>query len=259
MLSLVALLALSNDVLATPAVGTTPTLEPTAPGFVLDDKKEPPKGWTGSVALSASKSSGNTDKNTAGATANAENRTDDDRWTLQFLWNYSDEKGVGVTARRTYGQVKYDRFLSKKLYAFGVVSGENDFAAALDLRTTIGAGVGYQFREDTEWKISGEAGLAYVDENFSTAGDDKDFLAARLAYKADWTINTKWAVGQWAEVFPSLEDKEDVSARVDTHLKLALTEKMFAQLQHIYTWDNTPATGADRVDELYLLSLGWSF
>src|SRR5689334_15063521 len=121
MLSLVALLALSNDVLATPTPATTPApetaaaLEPSAPGFVLDDAKEPPKGWTGSVAVSASKSSGNTDKNTAGATANVENRTEHDRWTLQFLWNYSDEKGVGVTARRTYGQVKYDRFLSKKL------------------------------------------------------------------------------------------------------------------------------------------------
>jgi putative salt-induced outer membrane protein YdiY len=257
MLTVVALMALSSADARTEAL-----VETVAPGFVLakeDPPAPPPKGWTGSVAVSASKATGNTDKTTAGATGQAERRGDDDRWTVQLVWNYSDEKGIGVTQRRTYGQVKYDRFFDKKRYGYGVVSAENDFNAALDLRTTVGVGLGYQFREDEEWKLSGEAGLSYVDENFETSSDDQDYLAARLAYKADWKIDEKWSVGQWTEVFPSLEDRDDVSARVDTHAKLVLTEKMFAQLQHIYTWDNTPATGADRVDELWLLSLGWSF
>jgi uncharacterized protein DUF481 len=56
-----------------------------------------------------------------------------------------------------------------------------------------------------------------------------------------------------------LKDKEDVNARVDTHLKLMLTKSMFAQFQWLFTWDNTPATGAERADDLYLVTLGWSF
>ena len=48
-------------------------------------------------------------------------------------------------------------------------------------------------------------------------------------------------------------------ARLDTHGRVNLTDKMFAQLQWIMTWDNTPSTGSDRVDDLYLFSLGWSF
>ncbi|MBK7877411.1 MAG: DUF481 domain-containing protein [Planctomycetes bacterium] len=251
--------------LATAPLAATPAVD-AASGFELastqDQAAAAPaeRKWTGTVGISASMSNGNTDKTTLGAAAQAENRGENDRWTAQLIWNYADEKGGGVTQRRTYGQVKYDHFLNKELYAYGLVSGENDFNAALDLRMTLGAGVGYQFREDKSWKISGEGGLSYVDESFSTAGDDQNYIAARLAYKADYTSDDgKWTAGQWGEILPSVEDMSDVSARIDTHARVTLTEKMFAQAQHIYTWDNTPATGADRVDELWLLSLGWSF
>ena len=236
-----------------------------APAAATEDKKEEPplapgeRRWSGSIAFSASSSSGNTDKNTIAATAQAEGRAEKDRWTGQLLWKYADEEPLGVTERRTYGQIKYDRFLNKKLFAYGVASGENDYSAALDLRGTIGAGLGYQFREDAEWKISGEAGVSYVDEDFDGSVDDSEYVAARLAYKVDTTISEKWTAGQWGELLPSLENSDDVSGRFDTHARFNFTDKMFAQFQWVYTWDNTPATGSDRVDEIYLLSVGWSF
>ena len=34
---------------------------------------------------------------------------------------------------------------------------------------------------------------------------------------------------------------------------------MLAALTHIIDYDNTPATGAERVDNRVLLSIGWSF
>ncbi len=61
------------------------------------------------------------------------------------------------------------------------------------------------------------------------------------------------------ELIPSLENSDDVGARVDTHAKVTLSEKLIGQLQWLYTWDNTPATGAERVDNLVLLTLGWTF
>lgn len=261
LVSLLAVAAPESAASSQPTDAAAPLVQPITAAAAEDAPPLAPgeRRWSGSVALSASKASGNTDKNSVAASAQTEGRAEDDRWTGQLQWNYADEKGIGVTQRHTYGQVKYDRFFDKKLYVFGVLSGENDFAAALDLRTTLGAGVGYQFREDKEWKISGEAGLSYVDENFDGSADDQDFLAARLAYKADTTLSEKWTAGQWGEIFPSVEDTEDTSARIDTHARVNLSDKMFAQFQWIFTWDNTPATGADRVDELYLLSLGWSF
>jgi hypothetical protein len=34
---------------------------------------------------------------------------------------------------------------------------------------------------------------------------------------------------------------------------------MFAQVQWVMDWDNTPASGAERVDSLFLLTVGWKF
>jgi putative salt-induced outer membrane protein YdiY len=243
-------------------------VEPARPGFDLsanlsaaspDDVKPEEYGkWHGSVTFGATSASGNTDRFTAALGANAVNRREKDRRTFDLLWNYAEEEGT-ITQRRTYASGKYDYFVDKKLYYLGQASLENDMNAKLDLRAIAGAGAGYQFREDDIWKLAGEAGLSYVDENYDGSSDDAEFIAARLAYKADWTPNKAWAVGQATQLYPSLEDNDDITARVDTHAKVTLTEKMFAQLQWIYSWDNTPATGAERVDNLFLLMIGWTF
>ena len=214
--------------------------------------------WTGSVTLGATYADGNTDRRTASAVVGAEYRREKDRTTVGVLWNYAQEK-AGVTDRKTQGRIKYDYFFTKKMYGLVQASGENDYAASLDLRTTIGAGLGYQFEDTPTWKLAGELGLAYVNENFDGSANDNEFLAARAAYNWAYTPNDKYNVSQVAEIFPSLENGEDVNARVDTKGRMNLTAKMFASLEWVYQWDNTPPAGNSRNDSLVMLGLGWSF
>lgn len=243
--------------------------EPAPPGFDLsvnsfaapaadEIKPEDLDVWHGSVSLGATIATGNTERTTFAASGKAENRREKDRRSAELLWNYTEEDD-SVTERRIFALGKYDYFVNEKRYWFGQLSGEYNKAAFLDLRVIIAGGLGHQFREDEKLKFGGEVGLAYVDEDYEVNADDGEYIAARLAYKADWNPDEKWNLGQTTELFPSLEDSDDISARVDTHAKLALSEKMFAQVQWLYTWDNTPATGAERVDNLFLLMLGWSF
>jgi putative salt-induced outer membrane protein YdiY len=238
-----------------------------APGFDLSAPAAPPADgpppeeigkWKGSVAIGATIANGNTNQKTASATADVHLRRERDRTTFGLLWNYSREEGV-TTQRRTLATAKYDYFFTKKFYGLVNASGESDLNALLDLRLIFGLGAGYQFIEDEHWNVNGEAGLSYVDENYKVDASDAEFLAARFAYKVEYKVDDKWSAGQGAELYPSLEDKDDVNARVDTHAKVMLTDKMFAQAQWLFTWDNTPAAGAKRTDNLYLLALGWSF
>ena len=214
--------------------------------------------WTGAVALGATYSDGNTDRRTASATGDAEYRRERDRITLGVLWNYADESRV-LSDRKTQARAKYDYFFTKKFYGLAQASGEADYAAAIDLRTTIGVGLGYQFAESETWKLNGEVGLSYVDADYFGTVDDDSYTAARAAYSWDWKPNDKYNVSQMAEIFPSLEDGDDVNARVDTKGRMNLTAKMFAQIQWLYQWDNTPATGKVRNDNLVVFGLGWSF
>jgi putative salt-induced outer membrane protein len=251
------------------AAAVDPLLAPEPAGFdlslnsfaepALEDVKPEEYGkWHGSLAAGATFANGNTDRTTFNASAKAVNRREKDRRTGEFLWNYAEEED-SITERRVYALGKYDYFVNEKLYYLGQLTGESNDSADLDLRIITSAGAGYQFSNEERWKFAGEAGLSYIDEDYSGTADDDEFVAARLAYNADWKPDDKWAFGQKTEVFPSLEDSDDVTARVDTNAKLMLTEKMFAQLQWILTWDNTPPSGASGTDSLFLIMLGWSF
>jgi putative salt-induced outer membrane protein YdiY len=262
------LLAVVMTTLASPDLANAPIplpfLSEVAPGFDLAPAAAdgpPPEEldkWKGSVTVGVTYADGNTNRKTGSATANVSKRREKDRTTFGFLWNYAKEDGT-TTDRRTIATAKYDYFLSKKAYALAQASAEGDLAAQLELRAIVGVGAGYQFVEDEKWKLSGEAGLSYVDENYKDNTADADFIAARFAYNVDYKPNDTWQVGQTGEIYPSLEDTDDVSARVDTHGKLMLTKSMLAQLQWLFSWDNTPATGAERADNLVLLTVGWSF
>jgi putative salt-induced outer membrane protein YdiY len=213
--------------------------------------------WEGAATLGISLTEGNTDITTASATVDASKKLEKERYTLGLSWNYSEESGE-VTQRKTYGKGQYDRFVSEKLYWLVQASAEADDAAGVDLRTTVGAGAGYQFADGEKWKLSGEGGLSLFNEDFEDGTGD-EYLAARLAYNWAYVMSEQWSFEQVGTVFPSLEDSDDIYSRIDTRAKVTLTENMFAQAQWIWDWDNTPAEGNDRSDHLVLVTLGWSF
>ena len=209
------------------------------------------------MSVGAIVSTGNNETRSASATGDAVYRREKDRTTLGAFWNYQDDD-TGVIKRQTKGSAKYDYFFTPKTYALAQTSAENDYSADLNLRFIIGSGLGRQFIENTEHKFSAEAGLSWFDENYYNS-QDANYLAARAAYTWDWNIDKDWTLFNAGAIYPSLEDSQDVYANLDTRLKVVLTEKMFAQAQWVMDWDNTPATGKDRLDNRYLLTIGWSF
>ena len=63
---------------------------------------------------------------------------------------------------------------------------------------------------------------------------------------------------------PSLESRDELSGISDTKLRGKMSEGMFAQLQWIVDYDNTPLADASgnpntRVDHQIFLSVGWTF
>jgi putative salt-induced outer membrane protein YdiY len=232
--------------------------------FVAQDAPQPAKNvWTGSVAVGATYQDGNTDARSANANALAEYRGEDDRWTVNGYWNYGETKDQAtndyvLTSRKAGLGVKYDYFLSEKLYAFANAGIETDKLADLQRRTFLGAGFGYQWQETDTLKWGSEAGAGYFDET-RYESEDSDYIAARLANNIDWKINDKSSVIHLLTVFPSLEDADDVYSRSDLRFKTALTAAMFAQIQWVWDYDNTPAAGKDRNDNTVTLGLGWSF
>ncbi len=259
-------LLLLGTVAPVAAVDTVPaTLDPRPlASFVAEDAPKPvTHKWTGSVAVGATYQTGNTDTRAVNANAQAEYRGDDDRWTANGYWNYGDTKDqvtneYELNARKAGLGVKYDRFLSKQLYAFVNAGVETDRLADLQRRDFIGVGVGYQWKEDETLKWGSEIGAGYFNET-RYVSEDSEYISARAANNVDWKINDKSSLANTLAIYPSLESADDVFGRSDTRFKTSLTDTMFLQLQWVWDYDNTPATDKDRNDHTITLGLGWSF
>ena len=233
-----------------------------APTAVQDEPAEPElPDWTGSITAGAKYTGGNTETSSVNVQFDAERRDEMDRWTFKAWWNYGEQKIDGdteITVRNEGGFVKYDYFATEKLYYLGIAGAEADSLAGLDLRWYAGAGLGYQFLESEETSLLAEAALTYFVEEFDD-GTDQESVALRLAYSVSHQLTETTRFEQDLVMFPSLEDIEDFYGKLDTRVQTNLTDSMFAQLQNIIDYDNTPSSGKERLDNQVLLTLGWSF
>ena len=253
------------------ATHAVPATEPTTPVESLptlaqEAAKADPK-WTGAFNLGAQMTNGNSDTRNANSSFDAVYAREKDRVTLGFLWIYTETKTVdavtgskdwNLTDRKTSGRGKYDYFFSQKTYGYGQLTAENDYQQQLKLRWTAGAGIGHQFVDDADFKFATELGATHFDNDYYAAKDDS-YVAARVAANTLWVPSKTWTIQHTLELFPSVEDIEDFYGRSDLKATATLSESMLAQLQWIMDYDNTPPAGNDRVDNRYLVSIGWKF
>ncbi|MEQ1894840.1 MAG: DUF481 domain-containing protein [Planctomycetota bacterium] len=216
--------------------------------------------WSGALSLGATWTAGNTETTTVNGNFNAQRRGEKDRWTFDAYSNYGKtDPGNLTTSNNHGGGAKYDYFASTKLYYYGQGQTKVDHVADLDLRYILGAGAGYQWVESEKTKWGTELGLSYVDEDFEDDTADADFVAARVASNLAHQISKSASFEQIAEAFPSLEDSEDVVAKIDNRLKLNITGKWIAQIQYVLDFDSSTPNFVKEADHRVVLSLGWSF
>ncbi|MEM7164889.1 MAG: DUF481 domain-containing protein [Planctomycetota bacterium] len=221
----------------------------------------PPLRQKGNFVAGARITDGNTRTKSANASAFYEARTETTRLTLDAAWNYAQNKD-GVTARNTTGGMKYDYFFDERLFGYVNARLKGDSFADLNLRSTIGAGVGYQFLDraldNGPADFYEEIGVTYVNDDFDMARDD-DYASLRISGRYERDINENMQFFHFHEILPGLEDADDISVDTQTGIRVNLMGNFYANAQVNYFWDNTPAAGTNRTDTEYLFGIGYSF
>ena len=214
--------------------------------------------WKGRVNAGASKTNGNTKNQAFNVDAEAQGRGAKDRITLSAEYNRESSSGADTVDNARLA-AQYDRFISKKWFLYLQGSGERDDFEDLNLRTTIGAGAGYQVIDTDLTQLSIEGGPTYVNEDFQTAAD-QDFISARWAVKFDHFIFDKFAqLFHNHEGLVSLENTSDVLIRSKTGVRIPIRDNWNATAQVNLDWDNVPAPGRKKTDTKYILSLGYNW
>lgn len=217
----------------------------------------PPARLTGNVSLGSGWQSGNTDRATLSASADAVVRAERSRFGVRFLFNYAEENDE-VTTRNLFGAMKYDYFFTKKFYGYLGVEMLKDRFKDLDLRTVVGPGVGYQIWDDPGKFFLVEAGLAYFSEDRRIAEDDS-WVAARLAGEFRYAIFERLTFSDRLELYPSLKNSDDFNLRNEAAILSPLAAGWSLKLSHILEYDNDPPADVSKTDQYWTLGLQYSF
>ena len=242
------------------------------PAPLLQEEDASAPEWEGSVTLGASTSTGNTEVSSVTAGVDASRATEAETWKVQFNSVFNQEQNAGVstiTQRRNELNLKYEHNLSERLYAYGTAGAMSDFKAQLDLRSGAGAGAGYKILTGDAWTLDGELGLTYLNELFAEDAatglqDRNEYLAAHAGYLTQWKdADERMKFSHRGDLYPAIDGGDDGDSpgfyRLDTTLRMNVTESFFTQFQWLFTRTEVPQAGKKKNDNLFLMTVGWGF
>ena len=225
----------------------------------LSDRVRPRVRYTARLNAGLSQERGNTDADNFYVNAELIARSSKQRFT--FGGETSNQKSDGVNTAeswRAFG--KYDYFFSPKWFLYASSLFENDRFADLNLRTTLGAGAGYQIFESDALNLSIAFGPSYVNEDFIVAAND-DFAAGQ------WILNYDQSFfDRLFQLFHSdlatvgLENADKWQIKTRQGLRFHLYKGLTWTFQYNYDYNNDPSPDADsKWDSRLLFLLGYEF
>ena len=217
----------------------------------------PPVKWIGSITVGANDQTGNTHRNGASIAIAASRKTETDKFSLGYQFNYAKENG-SVTARNHYGFLHYDYFFTKKFYGYLGTELLSDTFRDLKLRVAVGPGVGYQIWDDPIKSFSVEAGLSYIHESHETRSDE-DFLSARIGGNFRYNIAKLIIFSDGLIIYPRL----DYAGRYLLHNEAALSAPLGSvwalRFANIIDRDSNPSPGRAKDDIQWILGMQYAF
>ena len=164
------------------------------------------EGWAGGGNLGLALTRGNSDTTNLALGFDAERPTTADKWTIQAFSIYSSNgsNGVSFTAANALGGfIRYDRNLTRKLFAFGLFAGSYDEAQDLNERISPGAGFGYHAIATKATTLDLPGGFGYTYKNYST-GVTYNLMNAIIGDEFVHRFTPNTAVIQDFNFFPSV-------------------------------------------------------
>jgi putative salt-induced outer membrane protein YdiY len=217
---------------------------------------EPPV-WKGNVTVGGNYQTGNTDRINFAVGADALRKSDMERYSLNFLFNYSEENS-NKTGESYYGAGQYDYFFTKRIYGYMGIELLKDKFKDLSLRTVLGPGAGYQVWDEETRSLTVEGGISYFSENFIVAEDD-DFITGRLAGNLMYKLMTSLTLTDQLIIYPSFENFGEFQLRNDAALSTPLASGWALKLINILEYDSDPPVDIENTDWNWILTMQYSF
>lgn len=213
---------------------------------------------TGLANLAASLQTGNTEQNAIGGDAEVKIKWDKSRARMKA--EISREKDEGeLTEDNRKVTLNYDYFYTEKWFLNTKGSAEQDKISDIDLRTTLGVGIGHQPFDTQALSLNYVLGAAYLREELEN-GDTEDSLAG------EWSLDfkKKFNEGKFEfyhdhELLVPSDDTGAFLVETNTGVRTPLGMGIVAGFEVSFDWDNDPAPGRVEDDTEYRFKIGYEW
>jgi putative salt-induced outer membrane protein YdiY len=220
----------------------------------------PTRLWTGRLELGLTGTDGNSDRFTFVGRSEGVRDAEATRLRLFALGFYAEDEGVR-SQNEFKGGGRYEWKFSDLWSAYTSAELEHDEFEALDLRSTIVFGIGYQALKSPRQMLMTRLGLGYQYETFDVA-EDKDEAILDLGYEYELKIK-KWAkLRQDTTYHSALENPVRgyrIIANSSAEIPLASNDAWKLRLGVKHEYDDAPLPGIDRLDTTYFLNLAYDW
>ena len=231
---------------------------------MMNPPPKPRAQWKGDVTAGLTLTRSNTDTEHANISVGLVRDGDGDRITFDAALLYSrqedPETGDRTTTENSWSaEVKYDYFLSERLFLYTNSRVEQDDILQLDLRLIAGTGIGREWIEKENFSFRTEGGLSWLYEDYSDETEMNEQITARLAYHLAKTCTDTIEISHELAWYPALEDFNDYFLTAEIDVRVSLTELMFGDFKVVFDYDSTPAADVDEASLKSILGLGLRF
>ena len=217
----------------------------------------PPALWKGNITAGGTRQTGNTNRLSGSFGFEGSRKTDKARIGLRFLYNYAEEDNI-LTSRNTYASLKYDYYVSKKLFTYLAIEMLADDFKDLNLRTIVGPGMGYQFWSGDARSMLFELGVTYFSEDYKVAADDR-WVSGRISVDLSIAF-LKYLTFAWKVFYyPNFEESEDYTVRNEASISTVLGAAWSLKFTNVFEHNSMPPAGVNKDDSTWILALQYNF
>jgi len=219
----------------------------------------PPSGFklSGYADVGAMISRGNTDSSSLSASAESVARSKRNRIiTGAEYYRATEDSDDTAENARVYG--RYARFITARWFLASNLSFEHDPFRDLDLRSSAGAGVGYQFYDRDDLSLGLEAGLNAVRDDFDE-GDDEGFAAARVAADYSQQVFSGAVLFHSSQLLPPVNGPDEFVYTSRSGVRMPLFAGVHGTAQVNFDYDNEPPEERDKEDVIYTFKVGYDW
>jgi putative salt-induced outer membrane protein YdiY len=221
----------------------------------------PPDRWATAVDLGFASSSGNSDLTsltTGIRLRHLQTRNFKFEWGITFRYGESEGR---VVARNLQSKLDFDVGPGARVAPFVFASAERDPFRKLDLRAKTGSGVKYTVYQEANGEATLRVAAQYSRENYTESANHAPDTDGgwSMQLNAARALGTALRIENATSWDPVFDDFGDHTLEARSKLSSKVSKRLALTLNHVYSYDSTPAANVGRTDQRFQAGLTIDF